>query len=91
MHERYKHPELRVGEVFWINVPVREFLGGMILFSPTFKAIKWRSKRLGGIAYDSEGRVLKDHRPVIVSISEVEEKGVVLNQVGPATASWWDE
>ena len=83
MHKRYQHPELRNGEAFWLNVKVKGFFGGRILFSPQFGRERWDTKRLGGIAYDTHGKVLKNYRPVIVQRSELEGKGIDLNKASP--------
>lgn len=74
-----KHPELRKGEMFLQNVidpkllPSRE----STKYFPEldFESIKFKSKRMGNIAYDEKGNRLIFSRPVFVDriMFELEE------------------
>ena len=89
MHKRYQHPELRGEEVFWVNVEVKSFFNGLVLFSSGFRNIDWRTKRLGGTAYDHKDNVLKTMRPVFVQRSELEKAGIALDSVGSIVESYY--
>jgi hypothetical protein len=75
--EKYRHPELRKDELFWVNVPERSVMGGAVIFVSQLKSIPFKSKRVGGNAYDTAGNILLGHRPVMVQIEEVSKTCVV--------------
>lgn len=57
------HPELRPGE----------FLLGNYKCDPPFKAIDWKTKRKGAIAYSAQGRRIPEFYPVFVQKWEIRE------------------
>ncbi len=60
------HPEKRDGEVF---------IGNAGLNGLEFNSIGWKTKRLGIIAYDKNGKISEDkkHRPIFIQLSEMEK------------------
>jgi len=62
--ETMAHPEQRAGEVFIQNHTIGQF-----------ETIKWRTKRLGEIAYDQASNVIPGQFPVFAQESEIKESG----------------
>ena len=75
--ERYRHPELRKDELFWVNVPEKSIMGGAVVFVSHLRNIPFMSKRVGGNAYDAAGNILPGHRPVMLQIEEVSKTCMV--------------
>ena len=71
MHQEFKHPELREGEVFLTNGSISEF----------YPHIGWTTKRIGVTAYDSDKQPIHSHdfRPVFVQRSELEKAGITID------------
>ncbi len=88
MHKRYQHPEALPDEVFLVNVKVSTYFGSRLMFSFQFGEEKWKTKRLGGIAYDTKGNPLDGHRPMFVKKEEI-EKSISLDEVGTIEASYY--
>lgn len=73
-----QHPETREGEMYLTNCypmgrPVINSLGVESLggsFGSDFEAIKWKTKRAGTHAYDSNDAIVPGGIPVFVQISE---------------------
>lgn len=63
------HPELRQGEVFITNSTK---LGAEVV---------WKTKRVGGFAYRTDGTVWKEGVPVFASIKELQEAGITVEEV----------
>ncbi len=59
------HPEKRESEVFLTNID-----------DINFPKIKWKSKRRGNTAYNSNGNVVSGLRPVFAEWEELKEAGV---------------
>ena len=82
MGKNQNHPELREGEVFLTNVPMEregEDYDPMIMKGvhlTLFRDIPWKTKRLGGIAYDVLGREVLYMLPVFVQKAELEAAGI---------------
>jgi hypothetical protein len=55
------HPEQRPGEVLLTNVYGMDWL----------RLDRWKSRRLGEVAYDQSGGVAKGYRPMFVNRAEV--------------------
>jgi hypothetical protein len=88
MHQRYEHPEALPDEAFIINVRVATYFGGRLIISPQFGREKWKTKRLGGIAYDTEGKKINGYRPMFVKKAEA-EMVFSLNDAGAIEASYY--
>jgi len=58
------HPELRAGEIFLGNTSINAV------------GVDWKTKRLGEVAYDMDGRIAKHLRPVFVTRDEIEKTGL---------------
>ena len=54
-----KHPEMKDGEIFLNNIS-----------TDNFKFVGWKTKRLGTFAYDIEGNVINELRPLFVMREE---------------------
>ena len=76
MHKRFQHPEALPDEVFAVNVRVTPFFGGRLLFVAKyqFSYLKWKTERLGGIAYNTDGLQIKGYRPLFVKKAEFQKK-----------------
>jgi hypothetical protein len=79
------HPELNDDEVFLQNIDDEYRLGKMyqvVHMDPgsallmNFNAIPYENKRMGKIAYDSEGKESPEERPVFVKRLEFEQKNL---------------
>lgn len=57
------HPELQEGELFCTN-----------MYEDAVQWIMWKTKRAGNIAYDKDGMVQLNLRPVFIKISEIVEE-----------------
>ena len=88
MHKRYQHPEALPDEAFLINVKARTYFGGRLTISTQFWQEKWKTKRLGDIAYDCKGRKLDGYKPMFAKKAEI-EKVHSLDEVGPIEASYY--
>ncbi len=88
MHKRYQHPEALPDEAFFVNVRVATYFGGRLIVSTDFGNERWKTKRMGGIAYDSKGRQLDGYRPMFIKKAEAEES-FSLDQVGAIEASYY--
>lgn len=66
------HPELRQGEVFVTNSTK---LGA---------EVGWKSKRVGDVAYCKDGTIFTEGRPVFASLKELQDAGIVLEEVNHA-------
>ena len=65
---KFDHPEIREGEIFLTNVcPAYGRPDG-------YAHIAWVTKRKGEIAYDRDGDIIPNGRPVFIQLSEYEEK-----------------
>lgn len=89
MHRKYQHPEALPDEVFWVNVRVKTYFGGRLMVSTDFAGELWKTKRLGGIAYDCKGKPLIGFRPVFIKKEEALTKISSLDEVDPITASYY--
>ena len=69
MSKKWRHPELRGGEVFLTNMT-----------SENFHRIEWKTKRAGAQAYDIKNRPFKGLFPVFVQKSELDAAGVRLKR-----------
>ena len=58
-----KHPELKGGEIFLTNSTLEDYNC----------RIGWKTKRMGEIAYDTDGAPINDLFPVFVHLSEIRE------------------
>lgn len=65
-----QHPEQQEGEVFF---------GNCIADRDDFDRISWKTKRMGNIAYERDGKILPRLHPVFVKKSELDEAGVTLS------------
>jgi len=88
MHKRYQHPEALPDEAFFINVKVSTHLGGRLMVSTQFAQEKWKTKRLGGIAYNTKGEPISGYRPMFIKKTEA-EKIFSLDEVGAIVASYY--
>ena len=79
MTERFRHPEEQPGEVWLGNI-----------YATDFKAIGWRTKRLGVTPFASDGTRLKggNMRPVLVLRAEIEAAGVPIPPSGAIDHRW---
>ena len=62
--KQFKHPECQEGEVFLTNS------------SDYGSGVGWKTKRIGEIAYDKSGKVVKGLRPVFVQAAELKKAGI---------------
>jgi hypothetical protein len=77
---RASHPEATADEVFIGNI-----------WRSDFSKIGWKTKRLGRIAYASDGREIPKHQafsPVFASREEVEAAGVAIPDTGVIDHCW---
>ncbi len=88
MHERYQHPEASPDEAFVVNVKVTTYFGGRLMLSQQFGQARWKTKRMGGVAYDTKGEKLDGYRPMFVKKVEA-EKVFSLDNVGAMVASYY--
>ncbi|MEI6400072.1 MAG: hypothetical protein WCO58_00950 [bacterium] len=78
------HPELRADEIFLLNVDSEYRLGNsqVVRIKPesalqmNFNKLPYANKRMGKIAYDSEGKENPEERPVFVNRLEFEQKNL---------------
>ncbi len=54
-------------------------------FKSDWEVFGWETKRLGNTAYDKDGNVIEEMRPVFVKRSEMEAAGIDLNRQTPYT------
>jgi len=74
------HPELQKGEVFLTNIPDEESAA----HGHGLKRVeKWKTKRMGRIAYDINGHQIDNMLPVFVQKDEVVDM--------EADLSWWQK
>lgn len=64
--EQQNHPEQSKDEIFLTNQSL------YVLADPDITT-KWKTWRVGNIAYDKKGVVMPNHRPIFIKLSEVEE------------------
>lgn len=76
---RFTHPEALLGEVWMGN-----------LWAVDFPHVGWKSKRLGKLTYDSDGKrlVSGNMRPCFIALSEVEAARVPIPVKGPIDHRW---
>jgi hypothetical protein len=75
MTTRPQHPEAQADEVL---------IGNML--APDFKTVSWLTKRMGIVAYETNGRRLANFRPEFVKRSEIEAAGVEIPSSGTIDA-----
>ncbi len=82
------HPETGAGEVYYGNNWDGEFpsVGYETVYTPNGKfklgtnggtnlqEIGWQKKRLGTVAYDRDGNIINDARPIFLTIEEIGEE-----------------
>jgi hypothetical protein len=71
MTTRPQHPEAAADEVL---------IGNML--ASDFKTLGWLTKRMGIVAYETNGRRLANFRPVFVKRPEIEAAGVEIPSSG---------
>lgn len=72
-----KHPEMRHDEVFLCNIatneePDEKLIGS--IFVPDeeeWNSIGWVTKRMGEVAYTTDGKKIRDMRPIFVKRAEL--------------------
>lgn len=74
---RADHPEATETEVC---------IGNM--WACDFPRVGWKSKRMGKVSYDRDGRPIPTFRPVFVLRTEIEADDVEIPDVGPVDHKW---
>ena len=69
------HPKLQEGEVFISNIWFEDSSDPKDSRTD-WETIGWRTKRMGSIAYDSNGNVIPDACPVFAKRAEMRDAGV---------------